>query len=96
MEEFFEPVTTVLKEMLHPEVTEEEQDINVGSSIDVKGGKAAGGKKEDAKKPAKAPPKGAKGTSAAEVAAYESPLPMTTAGVESVVIMVDQLFETLL
>ena len=43
----------------------------------------------EAKKAAKGAAKGAKGTSAAEVAAYESPLPLTTSGVESVVIMID-------
>jgi hypothetical protein len=57
--------------------------------------KAKGAKKEEKKAPAKAPAKGGAKGASAEVAAYESPLPLTTAGIESVVLMVDQLFESL-
>lgn len=38
MEEFFEPVTSVLQEMLHPTIDEEEKEDRLGSAADVKGG----------------------------------------------------------
>ena len=61
--------------------------------------KAAPGKKEDPKKapPPKAAPKGGKPAAGqpAEVAAFESNIPLTTGGVEAMVILVDQMFETL-
>ncbi len=94
MEEFFAPVTSALEAMLHPEVEVEDTGNEDPSALDKKGGKA---KEEKKAPPAKAPAKGGKagGGAQAEVAAYESNIPLTTGGVESVVIMVDQMFETL-
>lgn len=93
MEEFFAPVTDAINGMLHPEsaAIDEAED---GSAANAKGGKA---KEEKKAPPAKAPAKGGKAAPGQpiEVAAYESNIPLTTGGVESVVIMVDQLFETL-
>lgn len=92
MEEFFAPITDALNEMLHPVVEDAEEADDV-SAANAKGGKA----KEEKKAPPAKPP--AKGKAAAgqpiEVAAYESNIPLTTGGVESIVIMIDQLFETL-
>lgn len=92
MEEFFAPVTEAINEMLHPAVEEPEvQD-------DASAANAKGKAKEDAKKAPPAKP-AAKGKAAAgqpiEVAAFESNIPLTTGGVESIVIMIDQSFETL-
>ena len=84
----------MLQDILHPVIDEEEKDDKGASTTEAKGSKAPA-KKEDPKKAAKAPAKGGKGAAAAEVAAYESPLALTTSGVESIVIMVDQMFETL-
>ena len=71
--------------------------IDAASVANAKGGAKP---KEDPKKapPAKAAPaKGGKPVAGqpVEVAAYESNIPLTTGGVESVVIIVDQMFETL-
>jgi hypothetical protein len=94
MEEFFAPVTQALTNMLHPEIEVEEDAGDAASAIDGKKGSKA--KEEKKAPPAKAPAKGAKGGAApAEVAAFESNIPLTTGGVESVVILVDQMFETL-
>jgi len=87
MEQFFAPVTEAINEMLHP-VTEEAEDADDVSAANVKGGKA---KEEKKAPPAKAPPKGkAAAGQPVEVAAFESNIPLTTGGVESIVIMVDQ------
>ena len=88
MEEFFAPVTTALEAMLHPEIEVEDTGAEDPSALDKKGGKA---KEEKKAPPAKAAAKGGKGGGGAqaEVAAYESNIPLTTGGVESVVIMVD-------
>ena len=94
MEEFFAPITEAINEMLHP-VLEEQEVQDDASAANVKGGKG----KDDGKKapPAKPPAKGGKAGSGQpiEVAAFESNIPLTTGGVESIVIMVDQSFETL-
>ena len=64
-----------------------------------KDGSASGdnSKKEDAKKAPPKPPAKAKGgtTAQAELAAYESNLPTSSSGIESVVICCDHRFETL-
>ena len=93
MEEFFAPVTEAIGEMLHPAVEEDKEDEDVSAAGAGKGK----GKEEKKAAPAKAAPKGGKGAAGQpiEVAAYESNIPLTTGGVESVVIMIDQAFETL-
>ena len=91
LEEFLQPVTAVLHELIHPEIKEEEKDGD--AAADPKAGKKE--KKDDGKKAAKPAGKPGKGGASTEVAAYESPLPLTTGGIESMVIMVDQMLETL-
>jgi len=91
LEEFLQPVTTVLHELIHPEIKEEEKDGD--AAADPKASKKE--KKDDGKKAAKPAGKPGKGAASTEVAAYESPLPLTTGGIESMVIMVDQMLETL-
>ena len=83
--------------MLHPELPEPEiDDASVSATKDPK---ASQKPKEDPKKapPAKAPAKGGKAVPGqpAEVAAYESNIPLTTGGVEALVIMLDQTFQML-
>jgi hypothetical protein len=97
MEEFFAPITQVLNGMLHPvNLNAVEEEIDVASAAN-KTGKA----KEEVKKapPAKAAKEGKGGKAAPgqpiEVAAYESNIPLTTGGIESVVVIVDQMFESL-
>ena len=94
MEDFFKPITDAINAMLHPEVEDDDDNASMNASALAKGGKG----KDEAKKapPAKAAAKGGKGGGQPiEVAAYESNIPLTTGGVESVVVMVDQMFETL-
>jgi len=98
LEKFFEPVTSAISSMLHPVLEDAEADEAGVPPASKQGGKP-GGKDESkgkapAKQPGKAPAKGGAGAPA-EVAAFESNLPLTTGGVESVVIMVDQMFDTL-
>jgi hypothetical protein len=94
MEEFFKPITDALEPLLNPEVDVPEEDPQATTG---KGGAAA--KKEEAKKPppkaAAKPAKGGAAAAQAELSAYESGLPNTTGGVESVVVCVDHRFETL-
>ena len=95
MEAFFEPVTSAIRDIIYPKAQEESQDAET-KDADAKN-KDAKSKKEDPKKaPAKAPPKAGKaGGAQSEVGSYESPLPLTAGGIESIVIMADQLFESL-
>lgn len=96
MEEFFAPVCEAVGGLLHPELESIADDAsNAGGAP----GKGTAKPKDD---PKKAPPKAAaaKGGKAgagqpAEVAAYESNIPLTTGGVEALVIIMDQMFETL-
>jgi len=90
------PVTTAIDGLLNPVrtiVVDEAADVNTST----KTGKPADPKKADPK--AKAPPP-AKGKAPvkgqpSELAAYESTLPLTTSGIESVVICVDRRLESL-
>ena len=92
MEEFFSPVTEAINDMLHPDLTIEDDSLAAAADPKAKG-------KDDGKKAAPAKAAGKPGKPGAgqpaEVAAYESNIPLTTGGVESVVIMIDQFFETL-
>lgn len=87
MEKFFKPVSEAIETILNPERDQPVPEMNaVGGDKNAKGGK----KEEVKKAPAKAPKgRGATASAQAEVAAYESPLPLTTSGIESVVICVD-------
>lgn len=76
----------------------EPEDLNNSAATQMKGGKAALPDKKADPKAKQAPP--AKGKVAvkgmpSELAAYESTLPVTTAGIESVVICIDSRLETL-
>lgn len=91
MEEFFKPVSDAIDPILNPVQQEEQEEVQEA----VLGKKDT--KKEEAKKVPPKPAKPAKGGPAAqaELAAYESNLPTTSSGIESIVICVDHRFETL-
>lgn len=96
LEAFFGPATAAIDALLNPSKT-----IEIVEPVDAapaKGGKgAADPKKPDPKAKAPAPTKGkapAKGQPS-ELAAYESTLPLTTGGIESIVICVDRRLESL-
>lgn len=90
LEEFFRPVSEALDRVINPEVPEEEEPAQVDPKA---AAGAKGGAKKDDKKPAgKA---AAKGGAKGELAVYESPLPTTTAGVETLVLMLDARLESL-
>lgn len=97
IEKFFDPVTYAIDQLLNPkkEIQVEEQQDQANAKP---GGKAAADpKKPDPKAKAAAPAKGkppAKGQPS-ELAAYESTLPLTTSGIESLTICVDKRLETL-
>jgi hypothetical protein len=91
LEEFFRPISEQLQVAINPEQVLDEE--AVADPKDPKAGGAKGGaKKDDKKAPAKAAPKGKAG---GELAAYESPLPTTTAGVETLILMLDSRLESL-
>jgi len=93
MEAFFKPISDAIDPLLNPQQEEQEEEV-----AEVAVGKgAAAAKKEDAKKAPPKPPAKAKGgtTAQAELAAYESNLPTSSSGIESVVICCDHRFETL-
>jgi len=90
LEEFFRPVSESLDKVINPEQREEEEPAQVDPKA---AAGAKGGVKKDDKKPAgKAP---AKGAAKGELGVYESPLPMTSAGVETLVLMLDSRLEGL-
>lgn len=88
MEEFFAPVSEAINNMLHPVI---EEDVEGAEDVSAMNGKPGKAKEEKKAPPAKAAAKGGKAVPGQpiEVAAYESNIPLTTGGVESVVIMVD-------
>jgi hypothetical protein len=93
METFFAQVTSSISNLLNPKRTEIIDES--AAEVPQKGGKGAD-KKPDPKAKA-APAKGkapAKGQPA-DLAAYESTLPLTTSGIESIVICVDRRLESL-
>ena len=93
MENIFSQVTSMIAELMNAKKVEIEEEVEVNPSP-VKG-KPGAEKKPDPKAKAppakKAPAKGAP----SELAAYESTLPLTTSGIESVVIFIDRRIETL-
>lgn len=94
MEEFFRCVTGPVDKILNPSIATSNQSPR---EMNVTPTNQKGAAKPDPKKAApakgKADPK--KGAASAEVAAYESPLPTTTAGIESVIFLIDRRIETL-
>lgn len=96
METFFAPYTFAIDALLNPkrtEIVEESNEVITGA----KGGKPADAKKPDAKAKAPAPAKGKPAVKGqpADIAAFESTLPLTTGGIESIVICVDRRLESL-
>lgn len=94
LEAFFDPITAQLEEIINPKLNLGEGEEDPSSATGAKP-KAPEPKKEEKKAPAKAPPKGAKGTAEAALAAYESGLPLPTSGIESVVLFLDDRLESL-
>lgn len=93
LEAFFEPITTQLESVINPVVAGMDDEAEAAQAAPTKGGKADP-KKDDKK--GKPPAKGGKGGAAdALLAAYESNLPLTTAGIESVVLLLDTRLESL-
>ena len=98
MEKFFTPITAMINKFINPEV----ENIQEVDNASLQKGSLGSKKVEDPKakqppaKQAAAPAKGApvKGQEA-QLAAYESILPLTTGGIESLVVIVDHCFETL-
>jgi hypothetical protein len=95
LEAFFEPLTKDLHPIIEPPPEEGEDDDDPNAAG--KAGKAADAKKDDKKAPAKAPPaKGGKGGGAeAQLAAYESSLPLPASGIESLVLLIDPKLQSL-
>lgn len=95
LEAFFEPITRDIGAIIEPPVDETEDSNELGTSPP-KGGKADP-KKDDKKAPAKPPPaKGGKaGGGDAQLAAYESTLPLPASGIESIVLLVDPKLQSL-
>lgn len=96
LEQFFVPVTSAIDGLLNPQRTIIVEDA-IDASVAGKSGKPADPKKPDPK--AKAPPP-AKGKAPvkgqpSELASFESTLPLTTSGIESIVICVDRRLESL-
>lgn len=98
IEKFFDPVTYVVDQLLNPKKPVQIEDqAELSMNAGKPGGKPADAKKPDPKAKAPAPAKGkppAKGMPS-ELAAFESTLPLTTSGIESVVICVDKRLESL-
>ena len=85
VEAFFKPISDQINPILNPKIdgdTEDGLTNNTGSK-----------KKDEKKPPAKAPP--AKGKADGNLAAFESPLPLPTSGIESLVLLVDRKIESL-
>lgn len=90
MEAFFEPITSTLNPIINPALEEPGEEEGAAP---VKGGGKAEPKKDD-KKAAKAPPKGGKGADA-QLAAFESNIPLPTSGIESLIFVLDSKIESL-
>ena len=88
LEAFVDPITHQLNDIINPAISMTEDSQDTGTK-----GKAAEKKEEKKKDAGKAPAKGAK-TDAA-LAAYESPLPLPTSGLESIVLFIDDRIESL-
>lgn len=94
MEEFFRCVTGPIDKLLNPVIASTNQSPR---EMNITPTNQKGAAKPDPKKapPAKGKPDPKKGTAEKEVAAFESPLPTTTAGIESVIFLIDKRIETL-
>jgi hypothetical protein len=90
LEAFFEPITQQLEPIINPDLDAPEEE---GDAAQAPAKGKADAKKED-KKAAKAPAKG-KGAADAQLAAYESNLPVPSSGIESLVLLVDSKLESL-
>lgn len=90
MEAFFEPITSMLDPIINPALDEPAGEEE--GAAPAKAGKADA--KKDDKKAAKAPAKGGKGAEA-QLAAFESNLPLPTSGIESLIFVLDSKIESL-
>ena len=95
MEAFFRPVTQELEPLINPQTAHDAEDgaDAAAQAAPAKGGKADG--KKDDKKAAKPPAKGGKGGAEAQLAAYESNLPLPASGIESLILLLDSKIESL-
>lgn len=95
LEAFFEPITQLLEPIINPVIHQDKGEGEEGDPAAAAKGKDA--KKDDKKdKGGKAPPaKGKGGGAEAMLAAYESNLPLTSSGIESLVLILDTKLESL-
>jgi hypothetical protein len=91
LEAFFEPISKDLDGIINPVFDAPEDDADAAQAP-AKGGKADA--KKDDKKAAKPPAKG-KGAADAQLAAYESNLPVPSSGIESLILLIDSKLESL-
>lgn len=95
MEAFFKPITQELEPLIHPQSMQDaEEGADAAAAAPAKGGAKADPKKDD-KKAAKPPAKGGKGGAEAQLAAYESNLPLPASGIESLILLLDSKIESL-
>lgn len=96
LEAFFEPVTAALEPIINPAGADHVDDAGQENAAPAKGGKVDP-KKDDKKAAAKgAPPKGGKAAAGeAQLAAYESNLPLPASGIESVILLIDWKLQSL-
>lgn len=88
LEVFFEPITQQLEPIINPQIHMGDALEEEDPAAPAKGAKDA--KKDDKKDKGKAPPaKGKGGAADANLAAYESNLPLTSSGIESLVLILD-------
>mmetsp|Transcript_32606 Transcript_32606/g.49861 ORF Transcript_32606/g.49861 Transcript_32606/m.49861 type:complete len:282 (-) Transcript_32606:466-1311(-) len=92
LEAFFEPITSNLDIIINPpqEGSHDDEDPKAGGNA-----KAADPKKDDKKAKPPPPAKPAKGAGDAQLAAYESALPLPGSGLESIVLLIDRKIESL-
>ena len=98
LEAFFEPITAELGPIIDPPAdAAEDEGEGAALAAPVKGGKADPKKDDKKAAAAKAPPaKGGKvGGGDAQLAAYESSLPLPASGIESLILLVDSKLQSL-
>ena len=99
LEAFFEPISAALGPIIDPPNEEKAEETEAAAATAGKGGKVDPKKdaKDDKGKAAKAPPpKGGKGPGGdAQLAAYESSLPLPASGIESIVLLLDSKLQPL-
>lgn len=94
LEAFFEPITQQLEPIINPLIHQEKGEGEEGGDP-AAAAKGKDAKKDDKKDKGKAPPAKGKGGAEAMLAAYESNLPLTSSGIESLVLILDTKLESL-